>query len=87
MGGGKHSCPSQVKLTSLFTNGFAQWLGNISFEFFLLHQLIIRYLSALARRIFTGESWVTYFITYVIAFVLCCCLAVFYRIFSKEHKE
>lgn len=47
------------RLTILFENRFLVFIGNISFELFLVHQLVIRYYSVLYKKFLGSDiaSW------------------------------
>lgn len=87
------SCDSSSILNSVFTNAFIKWFGNISFEFFMIHQLMIRYFSAIVNYNYikgdVNES--IYMIAYACAFVSSCCFAVGYRkilnMFQNKHLK
>ena len=56
-------------VNNVFSNKFTVFIGEISFEFFLIHQLIIRYLSFINKYI-QFENYI-----YLIAFCLTVCMA------------
>ena len=39
-------------ITSVFTSWPMVWLGNISFELFLIHQMVLRYVEIIGRKVF-----------------------------------
>lgn len=45
-------------------------IGNISFELFLFHQLVIRYVEIIAREVNFNERWVIFVITLMISIVV-----------------
>lgn len=56
-------------VNNIFSNKFIVFIGEISFEFFLIHQLIIRYLSFINKYI-QFENYI-----YLIAFCITVCMA------------
>ena len=82
--GGASICSST--LFNIFTNPKVRYFGDISFEFFMVHQLMIRYFSAIVKRVFAdGYNWYLYVIAYVGAFVVSCCFAMAYRRFFANN--
>lgn len=69
-----------------FVHPYVISFGNISFEFFMVHQLMIRYFSVIVKRVFTdGYNWYLYVIAYACAFIFSCCFAVGYKLlFVKD---
>ena len=60
--------------SNIFSNKFIVFIGEISFEFFLIHQLIIRYLNFINKHIHFGNYM------YLIAFCLTVCMAYYIHV-------
>lgn len=70
---------------SLFENKVIVWIGNISFELFLTHHLIIRYTRLLFSKANLGDSFLLYVVAIVLSFVVSVVLhAVLQKIFSSK---
>ena len=52
-------------IDTVFSNKVIQYMGNISFEFFLIHQLAINYLSIISKRIINYNGAIVYFAAFV----------------------
>ncbi len=75
MGGENKNYPYVLKL--LFKGTYVRNFGNISLAFFMIHQLLIRYLSTIARHVvFVTNQWFVYFCVYAIAFIVSCCFSI-----------
>lgn len=81
--------PSVLIIPTVTENSLPAWkpfiiLGNISFELFLIHQLIIRYLNLVLGHIFAIESLVNNLVIALAAFVISIGATMLYRRISKE---
>lgn len=62
------NCSHLTKI--VFENKIIVFVGNISFEIFLIHQLVIRYMSIFSKRIgFKGTEWYISVLDFIISFV------------------
>ena len=65
---------SNVKVADyLFGNKLMVWIGNISFELFLFHQLVMRYVHIVAKKLGFTPNCLT-FIAIVLINVMLSCL-------------
>lgn len=70
--GGLDICGNSSNVVNvIFSNRFIIFIGEISFEFFLVHQLIIRYLNYVNKYIHIGNC------VYLVAFLLTLWLATY----------
>ena len=81
--------PSVLIIPTVTENSLPAWqpfiiLGNISFELFLIHQLIIRYLNLVLGHIVAIESLVNKLVIALAAFVISIGATMLYRRISKE---
>ncbi len=56
-----------IPASSFLENKTIVWLGNISFELFLIHQLAIRYSYIVLRKIGYSPNVITYFMVFVLS--------------------
>lgn len=64
----------------IFKNPILVFIGNISFELFLIHQLVIRYVRGIYGKIVLEKSFLLYALAIVIAVVVSWC----YKLSSKQ---
>lgn len=57
-------------LHSVFESKILQFLGSISFELFLLHQLVVRYILKIASKWVDDDAWYLYLVSLIISLVL-----------------
>ena len=50
-----------------YSNRFIKFIGNISFEFFLIHQLVIKYVRALSSKLVHYDGFIIYVFSFIIA--------------------
>lgn len=48
----RHLVAEPDMITSVFSSWPMVWLGNISFELFLIHQMVLRYVEIIGRKVF-----------------------------------
>lgn len=64
----------------VFKNSILVFIGNISFELFLIHQLVIRYMRSIYNRIGLGKRLSLYILAIIISVVVSYC----YKLISKR---
>lgn len=57
-------------INQIFTSKILQFLGDISFELFLWHQLVMRYVLKLASNFTNDDTWYLYLIAFAISVLL-----------------
>lgn len=68
----------------IFGNKMAVLIGNISFELFLIHQLVIKYLDKIYSRLGISGT----FLNYVVALILSIIIAYVYKmLFNKVVRK
>lgn len=70
-------------IIGVFQNKAAMFMGEISFEFFLIHQLVIRYVEKICTKLVLDRNLWQYFIAFVISVLL----SVGYRYVVKMMKN
>lgn len=59
-------------IKTVFSNKAITFMGNISFEFFLIHQLVIRYIKVLSNKLIQYDGFIIYIFAFIIAFFASC---------------
>lgn len=84
----RHLAAEPDRITSVFASWPMVWLGNISFELFLIHQLILRYAEVIGRKAFGHPALgvTSSLIAMAIAIVLAACVHEYrgYRIKNRK---
>lgn len=53
----------------IFSNKVIKYIGNISFEFFLIHQLVIRYLTSIFSKLLNYRGLFIYIFSFFLSFI------------------
>lgn len=61
---------NSMVIKKIFQNKYIFFIGNISFEIFLVHQLIIRYLENISWKIGAKGSFYVYCMAFIITVII-----------------